>query len=132
MKVSQKVVPKVSLKWIQKWVPWIAENEPKPFVSHVRCSTLILTGRSCSEWDLLRNSGNSNTFDMPGGHIKKDFVSLMFLHGSMAAHARTWGHPGEPSKSLRNHCQQQLVALFTPTLHHGHLPELMGDRAGPC
>ncbi len=36
------------------------------------------------------------------------------------------------SNSLRNHCQQQLVALFTPALHPGRWQGIHGDRAEPC
>ena len=60
---------------------------------------------------------------------RKGNVSLCFCMVPRPRHARTRDRTGAPLKSLRNHCQQQLVALFTSASR----PE--GGRGvhwGPC
>ena len=86
--------------------------------------------------------------DPPLGHFKKykefkgvcvtrpgdtkRFVFSILLKGSAAGSLRNTGSSVGISNSLRNHCQQQLVALFTPALHPGRWQGIHGDRAEPC
>ena len=49
----------------------------------------------------------------------KPFKNLRFLNDSIAGSRRNTGNSVGTFESLRNHCQQQLVALFTPASRLG-------------
>ena len=96
---------------------------------HARRFSLALPECSCSTLDFHKTHGNS-CISPPGD--AKHFVSSILLKGSAAGSLRNTGSSVGISNSLRNHCQQQLVALFTPALHPGRWQGIHGNRAEPC
>ena len=84
---------------------------------HITPSTLSFPERCKFKLNINKNSENSCIFVLTRGQ-DKTLCFLVFLNVSAAESQRNTGTSMGISGSSRNHCEQQLVALFTPALQH--------------